>query len=130
MLYKDFKESEFTYIVMHQTGVGVMECPTQDVKVVFETDNLEEAQEISKKFYNDYATPDELQSSWVYNHFPIMVNTATEKGKKLLKEFSDDFKVKWTEAMDKLVGFSTYTLDNGTTVMIQRNELYDGPTKL
>ena len=125
MVYKDF-DSNYTYVVMHQQGLGVMESPIQDVEILFETDDLAEAEKKAKKFSKIYVSDKQRKSGWVNDHFTIYTNTSTEEGKELLEEWKKEFKKEW-EAAQSNSNFIAYQMENGTKVLIEHNELFDGP---
>ena len=77
---------------MQQKGFGVMEAPYTDVRVVYETNNQEEAESKAKELFHLDNTPEEIQSTWCNNTYIVIVNTTTEEGKMLLEEFHEKFK--------------------------------------
>lgn len=87
MTYKEYKGYTKAYIVVHNTGFGVMEAPYKEKEVVYETDSLKEAEKVSRKFEKKNNSKKDIKSTWIPNTYWINVNTLSPKGKLLEKEF-------------------------------------------
>lgn len=85
MLYRDFPESDKTYIVMHKTGFGVMESPYYDKEIVYETNDSGKAHTIAEYLTETNNTTEEIKSSWTPNTYWVYLNTATPCGKEIQK---------------------------------------------
>lgn len=111
MRYAEYENYTKVYVIVHNTGFGVMEAPYEEEGVVFETDSLEEAQSKSKEFEVANNTKEQIKSSWIPNTYHINVNTLSEGGKKLLGEFNDNFNGRDMSKYDKqeIGGYTFYT---------------------
>ncbi len=85
MTYKNYPGYSKTYILVHNTGFGVMEAPYEEKEIVFEANTLEEAQAEAKRL-TDLNNPGN-DTSWKENTYHININTLTDKGKELLNDF-------------------------------------------
>lgn len=91
MKYKQYPNCTKTFVVVRNTGFGVMESPYEEHEVVFEHDDLDVAKAESKSLTERNNTPEQIKSSWIPNTYQINVNTLSESGKKLEQEFDKDF---------------------------------------
>jgi len=85
--YAKFEGYTKTFIIRHTTGVGVMESPLVEKEIMFETDDEKEAEKQAIKLTKYYNSPEDLETTWYSNRYVIQVNTITDKGKELHKEF-------------------------------------------
>jgi hypothetical protein len=86
MTYQEI-ESDKAFIVMQRSGFGVMEAPYEDVGVVFETNDKDEAEKKAKELFHANNTPKAIESTWCENTYWVITNTKTEVGKQLLDDF-------------------------------------------
>lgn len=91
MQYKDYEGYSKTYVLVHNTGFGVMEDNYIEHDVVYETDDYEDAQNKALEFKIKNNKPEDIQSSWCYNTYHINVNTLSNKGQELLSSYKDYF---------------------------------------
>jgi len=81
LYFKEFPYIDKPWVVVHEVGFGVMECPMEDKGVVWAADTEQEAKEWGDKHY-----PREVNGTpgwdW-YDHYCLYVNISTEKGKEL-----------------------------------------------
>lgn len=85
MYYKDYPTSSKTFVVVHNTGYGVMESPYIEKEVVFESDSMVEAKIEAERLTVLNNDPD--CGSWQNNTYWVNTNTSTEVGKVLEKKF-------------------------------------------
>lgn len=86
MSYQEI-ESDKAFVVMQRSGFGVMEAPYEDVAVVFETNDKDEAEKKAKELFHANNTPKAIESTWCENTYWVITNTKTEVGKQLLDDF-------------------------------------------
>lgn len=121
-VYKEFPESEFTYVVIHSTGYGVQEYPTTDVGLVYGSDDLQEAINEASKLSILNSTEEEIKSSWRFNHYNVAVNTSTKAGKVLHEEFCYQFDKMWESLPED--DYTTSVI-GGLTIKMQKSPLLD-----
>jgi hypothetical protein len=85
--YAEFEGHTKTFIIKHIQGVGVIESPFVEKEIMFETDDEKEAEKQVIKLKKYYNSPEDLETTWYSNRYQIQVNTLTDKGKELHKEF-------------------------------------------
>lgn len=89
MIYKEYNGFTKCYVVVHNTGFGVIEAPYEEKEVVFETDLLHEAEAKSRELTSINNNPD--CGSWKENTYHININTLSELGKLMERKFEQDF---------------------------------------
>lgn len=101
MKYKEYTGYTKTYVVVHNTGFGVQEAPYEEKEVVFETDDKQEAYAKASELRTANNSSDDIASSWVPNTYWVNVNTLSEGGKLLEKEFLIQFDERLKEGLDE-----------------------------
>lgn len=91
MEYKDYIGFTKTYVLVHNTGTGIMEDNYVERDVVYETDDYKDAENKSLELKLKNNTKSQIESNWCNNTYQINVNTLSDYGKKLCKEFVDNF---------------------------------------
>lgn len=91
MRYSEYKNCTKVYVVVHNTGSGVMEDPYIEHEVVYETDFLKEAETRASELKLKHNSEAEIESTWCSNTYHINVNTLSDKGKKLKEVASKKF---------------------------------------
>jgi hypothetical protein len=91
MRYSEYKNYTKVYVVVHNTGTGVMEDPYIEHEVVYETDFLEEAEAKASELKLKHNSKAEIESTWCSNTYHINVNILSDKGKELKEKFSKEF---------------------------------------
>lgn len=98
MSYKEYNGFTKCYVVVHNTGFGVMESPYIEKEVVFETNLLHEAEIKAKELTAINNSPD--CGSWKENTYHVNINTLNELGKLMERKFEQDFNKMIKEGMD------------------------------
>ena len=83
MKYKDFSESDKTYIIIHKTGLGTTENPYEDKEIVYETNDQDKARIIADYLTETNNTAEQIKASWIPNTYWVYLNTATPCGKEI-----------------------------------------------
>jgi len=118
MTYKDYEGFTKTYVVVYITGTGVMEDNFIDHNVVYETDNKDEADKKAEELKRHNNSPAEIESTWYSNRYHVNINTLSENGKILQKQFQSDFDKRLDKGLknghyDKVkIGEMTFYIDN------------------
>ena len=81
-----------TYIVVHEEGLGVMECPMEYRGIMSSYETLEEAEQEAERLKWENNPPNLIASSWYTNHYYVRVNKNTEKGRYLYEQHEKDIK--------------------------------------
>ena len=97
MTYKEYPDHKGCYVIVHYTGYGVMEDPYIEREPVYSTNDCDDTEALVHAFTEDYNTPEQIESTWIPDTFHINVNTITDKGKQLHKEFTEVFEIKLKE---------------------------------
>lgn len=116
MTYKDYHGFIKAYVVVHNTGHGVMESNFVERDVVFETDDYEEAVSVSKQLEIKNNPEDSIRSGWPNNTYHINVNTLSEKGKLLFDTWRTEVTLRFEKEKKHyttiVLGGITYHIDN------------------
>lgn len=128
MKYKDYEGFTKPYVIVHNTGFGVMEAPYQEHEIVGEADTYLEAQRLSKQFERENNTRDEIRSSWIPNTYHINVNTNCIEGQFLLKEIEKEADKAFEKVKCNPENYSTHKI-GGMTYHFQKLPDFDQPKK-
>lgn len=123
MIYKDYIGFTKTYVVVHNTGFGVMEANYIEKEVVFETNYIDEAYSKSIEFRNKNNTEEEIKSSWIPNTYWVNVNTLNIEGQKLYKILRNEVEEKIKLAKES-GNYKKYNFD-GNSILMQHNKKFD-----
>lgn len=126
MRYKDYEGYTKPYIIVHNTGFGVMEDNYVEHEVVAEADTYLEATRIAKQFERENNTTEEIQSSWIPNTYHINVNTNCKDGQILLKEWEKESDKAFQRVKDNPEQYTTHKA-NGFTYHFQKIPEFDSP---
>lgn len=125
MRYKDYPDYEETYIIHHNTGYGVMESLRVEHGIVASCSTLEEANNICEELTRLNNSAEDIKSSWIENTYSININTCTDEGKKLLKEFHIQTDKLFKEIKDNPELYNTYTTKDGYIIHLQKHSMFD-----
>lgn len=122
MEYREYPSNK-TYIVVHKTGFGIMEAPYVEKEVVYESNNLKDAEKKADEFEIQNNSPKEIKSSWVPNTYWININITTKQGKQLLDKFGKEFDEQMKKV--KTENYKTYKIGDSTLYMEHNKLLND-----
>ena len=114
MNYREFKNIDKTFVVIHNNGFGSQESPIIEMDVVYETNDFIEAENMAKTLQ----TKNNDDNGWNYNTYDIGINTLTTEGNKLLQEFLNQHRD------DKKY---YHFVDGGKKVYVEKCDEYDFP---
>lgn len=126
MRYQDYEGYTKPYVIVHNTGFGVMEAPYEEHEVVAEAYTYYEAQRIAKQFTREHNTAEEIESSWIPHTYHINVNTNNPEGQRLLEEHNKQTDVLFQKVKDHPEDYTTYK-QNGMTFHFKKLPEFDNP---
>lgn len=127
MKYTDYHGWTKPYVIVHNTGFGVMEAPFIEHEVVAEANTWEEAVKMANKLKVNNNSAEDIRSSWVPNTYHINVNTNCDEGKALLVEFEKEVDKAFQKVIDNPDGYDTIKTRDGFTFHFQKTDLFDDP---
>ncbi len=125
MTYKEYPDCTKTYIVVHQTGFGVMEAPYVEKEVVYETNSQGHAHRKAEEFTKE-RNPDYGKTSWLNHTYIVNINILTKKGALLHKQFGKEFDERWKEGKKR--GDKAYKVGQ-YTFLVAPHPAFDEPSK-
>lgn len=128
MEFKNIYTTTLPFIVQHTTGFGDQGGePIRYKEYVGAHDTLEEAEEFIKLRYPRHP------SGWTYDNGHIIINTLTEVGKKLYKEFEEKWEARMAIVEEDMKlhpeNYRTYTSNSGMSITVKHNPIFDGDEK-
>ena len=119
--------TEKVYVVVKQSGFGVMESPYMDEGVVFATNNAHEADLFARKSYVETNTASEIASTWTPNTYDVRINLLTKKGMKLRRVMQIEI-----DSIFENIDTSNYRKVEkcGVTYYLKNFEGFGEPTKI
>ncbi len=124
MGFKEYHDIEHTFVIIHNTGCGVMESPIKRVGVVGSCETEEEAKLKCTELLVANNSLERVQSTWCENTYSYDINTCTELGKQLIAEFDLKFNKMISDAEKNKGDYKWIETPYGTLIL-KRNLEFD-----
>lgn len=92
MEYKEYSHIKDCYVVVHCTGNGVMEDRYVEQGIVYSSNDKKKCERKIKQLTKENNTPQQIKSTWLDNTYMLCINSSSEKGEMLYREWSKKFK--------------------------------------